>query len=53
MKKWLDMLNVVGDFRKKIELLERNFYVFIVIFKKYELIFLEIFKDFWEENIKI
>ncbi|XP_020631199.1 retinoblastoma-like protein 1 [Orbicella faveolata] len=52
MKKWLDMSNAAGDFRKKIELLERNFHVSTVIFKKYEPIFLEIFKDPREENTK-
>ncbi|CAH3171006.1 unnamed protein product [Porites lobata] len=52
MKKWLDMSNASGDFRKKIELLERNFHVSTVIFKKYEPIFLEIFKDPREENTK-
>ncbi|XP_029191075.1 retinoblastoma-like protein 1 [Acropora muricata] len=52
MKKWLDMSNAAGDFRKKIELLERNFHVSTVIFKKYEPIFLEIFKDPREENAK-
>ena len=46
------MSNAAGDFRKKIELLERNFHVSTVIFKKYEPIFLEIFKDPREENTK-
>lgn len=52
MKKWLDMSNAVNEFRKKIELLERNFHVSTVIFKKYEPIFLEIFKDPREETTK-
>ena len=52
MKKWLDMSNAPGEFRKKIELLERNFHVSTVIFKKYQPIFLEIFKNPREDTVK-
>ena len=45
MKKWLDMANLPKDFRDKVDRLERNFAVSTVIFKKFEPIFLTIFKD--------
>lgn len=45
MKKWADMANLPQDTRKKVDHLERNFNVSTVIFKKYEPIFLDIFKD--------
>lgn len=45
MKKWADMEHLPPDMRQKVERLERNFSVSTVIFKKFEPIFLDIFKD--------
>ncbi|KAK7498153.1 hypothetical protein BaRGS_00010741 [Batillaria attramentaria] len=45
MRKWSDMANLNQDFRDKVDRLERNFAVSTVIFKKFEPIFLDIFKD--------
>ncbi|XP_012284354.1 retinoblastoma-like protein 1 isoform X2 [Orussus abietinus] len=44
-KSWADMANMPQDFRSKIEKLERNFAVSMVIFKKYQPIFTDIFKN--------
>ena len=44
-QKWADMSNVKPEFREKIDLLERNFAVSNVIFKKYQPIFIGLFKD--------
>jgi len=44
-KKWADMSNLKIEFRKKIDGLERNFAVSNVIFKKYQPIFVYLFKD--------
>ncbi|CAK9831739.1 Retinoblastoma-like protein 1 [Anthophora retusa] len=44
-KFWADMANMPQDFRSKIEKLEGNFAVSMVIFKKYQPIFTDIFKD--------
>nr|ALB00261.1 retinoblastoma protein [Tigriopus japonicus] len=44
-KKWADMSNLKAQFREKIDSLERNFAVSNVIFKKYQPIFVELFKD--------
>ncbi|XP_076162240.1 retinoblastoma-like protein 1 isoform X3 [Ptiloglossa arizonensis] len=44
-KSWADMANMPQDFRSKIEKLEGNFSVSMVIFKKYQPIFTDIFKD--------
>ncbi|XP_046833958.1 retinoblastoma-like protein 1 isoform X3 [Vespa crabro] len=44
-KSWADMANMPQDFREKIEKLEGNFSVSMVIFKKYQPIFTDIFKD--------
>ncbi|XP_076687043.1 retinoblastoma-like protein 1 isoform X3 [Andrena cerasifolii] len=44
-KFWADMANMPQDFRSKIEKLEGNFSVSMVIFKKYQPIFTDIFKD--------
>ncbi|XP_033326239.2 retinoblastoma-like protein 1 isoform X1 [Megalopta genalis] len=43
-KSWADMANMPQDFRSKIEKLEGNFSVSMVIFKKYQPIFNDIFK---------
>ncbi|XP_052230201.1 retinoblastoma-like protein 1 isoform X2 [Dreissena polymorpha] len=45
MKKWVDMASLPQEFREKVDRLERNFAVSTVIFKKFEPIFLEIFKS--------
>ncbi|XP_076470216.1 retinoblastoma-like protein 1 [Babylonia areolata] len=45
MRKWSDMANLNQDFRDKVDRLERNFAVSTVIFKKFEPIFLDIFRD--------
>ncbi|XP_014468467.1 PREDICTED: retinoblastoma-like protein 1 isoform X2 [Dinoponera quadriceps] len=44
-KSWADMANMPQDFRTKIKKLEGNFSVSMVIFKKYQPIFTDIFKD--------
>ena len=44
-QKWADMANVQPEFREKIVLLEKNFNVSSVIFKKYQNIFVGLFKD--------
>ncbi|XP_011351658.1 retinoblastoma-like protein 1 isoform X2 [Ooceraea biroi] len=44
-KSWADMANMPQDFRAKIEKLEGNFSVSMLIFKKYQPIFTDIFKD--------
>ncbi|KAL5021351.1 hypothetical protein ScPMuIL_000506 [Solemya velum] len=45
MKKWSDMANLPQEFRNKVDRLERNFAVSTVIFKKFEPIFLDIFRN--------
>lgn len=45
MKKWSDMASLSQEFRDKVDRLERNFAVSTVIFKKFEPIFLDIFKS--------
>ena len=45
MKKWSDMANLPQDFRDKVDRLERNFAVSTVIFKKFQPIFLDIFRN--------
>ncbi len=45
MKKWSDMASLPQDFRDKVDKLERNFAVSTVIFKKFEPIFLDIFRN--------
>jgi len=52
MKKWSDMANLRKDFREKIDRLERNFAVSTVIFKKFEPIFLDIFRNPLDEPAK-
>ena len=44
-KNWADMSCVKPEFLEKIDLLERNFAVSNVIFKKYQPIFTGLFKD--------
>ena len=44
-KKWADMSNLKSQFRDKIDSLERNFAVSNVIFKKYQPIFVYLFRD--------
>lgn len=45
MRKWSDMANLNQEFRDKVDRLERNFAVSTVIFKKFQPIFLDIFRD--------
>ncbi|KAK6174252.1 hypothetical protein SNE40_017565 [Patella caerulea] len=45
MKKWSDMASLPEDFRNKVDRLERNFAVSTVIFKKFEPIYLDIFRN--------
>ncbi|GIY19302.1 retinoblastoma-like protein 1 [Caerostris extrusa] len=45
MKKWADMANLPKEMRDKVERLERSFNVSTVIFKKFEPIFCDIFKN--------
>lgn len=46
MKKWLDMINLgSGMFRERIEMLEKNFHVTSIVFKKTEEVFYTVFKD--------
>ncbi|CAG2195528.1 Retinoblastoma-like protein 1,Retinoblastoma-like protein 2 [Mytilus edulis] len=52
MKKWSDMANLRKEFRDKIDRLERNFAVSTVIFKKFEPIFLDIFRNPMDEPAK-
>lgn len=49
MKKWSDMANLPQEFRDKVNRLERNFAVSTVIFKKFEPIFLDLFRNPSEE----
>ncbi|XP_039311748.1 retinoblastoma-like protein 1 isoform X3 [Solenopsis invicta] len=51
-KSWADMANMPQDFRARIEKLEANFSVSMVIFKKYQPIFSDIFKDPREDTSK-
>ena len=45
MKKWSDMASLPQEFRDKVDKLERNFAVSTVTFKKFDPIFLDIFKN--------
>ncbi len=44
-KKWADMSNMKSEFREKIKSLEDSFVVTIDLFKKYQEIFVYLFKD--------
>merc|ERR1719483_38536 len=44
-RKWADMCNLNQSLREKIDKLERNFAVSNVIFKKYQPIFVDLFRD--------
>jgi len=44
-RKWADMCNLKKELREKIDKLERNFAVSNVIFKKYQPIFVDLFRD--------
>lgn len=52
MKKWADMANLPKDMRDKVDRLERSFNVSTVIFKKFEPIFVDVFKDTYKEPPK-
>jgi len=45
IKKWVDMNHMKKELQSKIDQLERNFSVSNVIFKKYQPIFVDLFKD--------
>ncbi|UYV63281.1 RBL1 [Cordylochernes scorpioides] len=45
MKQWADMANLPAETRLRVEHLERNFNVTAVIFKKFEMIFLDLFQN--------
>ncbi|XP_077982360.1 retinoblastoma-like protein 1 [Glandiceps talaboti] len=45
MKKWEDMANLSQEFRDKVDRLERDFAVSTVIFKKFEPIFMDLFRS--------
>jgi retinoblastoma-like protein 1 len=44
-KNWADMANMPPEFRSKIDRLERNFAVSMVTFKKYQPIFVDMFRN--------
>lgn len=45
MRKWADMSNLSQNFRLRLKQLERNFEVSMVIFRKFELIFVGMFQN--------
>uniref|UniRef100_H2SIQ6 Retinoblastoma-like 1 (p107) n=1 Tax=Takifugu rubripes TaxID=31033 RepID=H2SIQ6_TAKRU len=45
MRKWADMSNLSQNFRLRLKQLERNFEVSMVIFRKFELIFVDMFQN--------
>ncbi|XP_011313667.1 retinoblastoma-like protein 1 isoform X2 [Fopius arisanus] len=51
-KSWADMANMPPNFRSKIDKIERNFNVSMVIFQKYQPIFTDIFKNPTEDSSK-
>ncbi|XP_050440707.1 retinoblastoma-like protein 1 [Adelges cooleyi] len=51
-KKWADMINMPSELRNKIEKLENNFAVSMVIFKKFQPIFTAMFNDTKDEQMK-
>uniref|UniRef100_A0A1B6EEJ0 Retinoblastoma-like protein 1 n=2 Tax=Clastoptera arizonana TaxID=38151 RepID=A0A1B6EEJ0_9HEMI len=52
IKKWADMASLTLDFREKIGRLERNFAVSMVIFKKFQPIFHDMFAEIPNDNFK-
>jgi len=52
-RKWADMCNLKKELREKIDKLERNFAVSNVIFKKYQPIFVDLFRDPAQDPPKI
>jgi len=51
-KKWADMIKMPPELRRKIDKLEKNFAVSMVIFKKFQPIFADMFNSVKEEQIK-
>ncbi|KAJ9576035.1 hypothetical protein L9F63_007135, partial [Diploptera punctata] len=51
-KKWADMANMPPEFRSKIDRLERNFAVSMVIFKKYQPIFVDMFHNPADDQLR-
>lgn len=51
-KKWADMINMPPELRRKIDKLEKNFAVSMVIFKKFQPIFSAMFINIKDEPTK-
>lgn len=51
-KKWADMINMTPELRRKIDKLEKNFAVSMVIFKKFKPIFMAMFNTIKDEQTK-
>lgn len=51
-KKWADMINMSPELRRKIDKLEKNFAVSMVIFKKFKPIFAAMFNVTKDEQTK-
>lgn len=52
-KKWADMINMPPELRRKIDKLEKNFAVSMVIFKKFQPIFEAMFNNTKDDQTKI
>ncbi|XP_039765992.1 LOW QUALITY PROTEIN: retinoblastoma-like protein 1 [Ornithorhynchus anatinus] len=52
MKTWMDMTDLPGEFRERMGRLERNFEVSTVIFRKFEPVFLDVFRSPYEEPLR-
>jgi len=51
-KKWADMANMPPEFRVKIDRVERNFTVSMVVFKKYQPIFVDMFRNPVDDQLR-
>lgn len=51
-KKWADMINMPPELRRKIDKLEKNFAVSMVIFKKFQPIFAAMFNIIRDDQTK-
>jgi len=51
-KKWVGMANMPPEFHSKIDRLERNFAVSMVIFKKYQPIFIDMFHNPVDDQLR-
>lgn len=52
-KKWADMINMPPELRGKIDKLEKNFAVSMVVFKKFQPIFGAMFNNIKDEQTKL